>query len=305
LRRRLRRRFYWLLSWMLLQLAAVVPLSWGRGLCTGLARVAYRVRPRERMVARDNLARAFPEIPAAARHDILRRAVDHLGRNLFQTLAAPRLLNRPGAVIEEIPLAADNKSIADRIVELAAAGRGVFVLTGHIGCWELAGAWVAQVLAAHDLGALGVVTGTIHNPPVDRLVQQRRLALGMRVLPRTAGAGPLIRFLKAGGVVAVLQDQHTRVRNLDVPFFGSLAPTPAALAALALKYGIPVLPVVGVWDEQRQVQVMHHLAPIRPEEFAAGEQVKFLTSCNAALEEFIRRNPEQWVWFHQRWKPGP
>ncbi len=301
--RRLRRRFYWLLIWKLLLLAWVLPLAWGRGLCTGLARLALRLRPRERLVALGNLARAFPEMAVSEREALLREAVDHLGRNLFHTLATPRLLQRAQTVIEEIPVGADNKSIDDWLKELAAEGRGVFVLTGHIGCWELAGAWIARNLAARQEGPFGVVTGTIHNPAVDRLIQERRQSLGLKVLPREDGVRPLIRFLKAGGVVAVLQDQRTRVRNLEVPFFGVPTPTPAAMAVLALKYDIPVLPVVGVWDEARRVQVMHHLPPIRPADFAADDQVGFLTSCNAALEKFIRRNPEQWVWFHQRWNP--
>ncbi len=272
-------------------------------MCRELARLAWRVRGRERRVAAANIERALPELPAAERQAILAAAVDHLGWNFFHTLAAPRLLNLPHTIVEEIPAAADNRTTGTWLAELAAAGRGVFVLTGHIGCWELAGGWVALNLAARGLGPLGVVTGTIHNPPVDRLIQRQRRALGLQVLPREQGAAPLIRFLRAGGVVAVLQDQRTRVRNLEVPFFGLPAPTPAGMAALALKYGIPVLPIVGVWDEVRQVQVMHHLPPIRPEDFAVGDQLGFLTRCNAALEEFIRRNPEQWVWFHQRWNP--
>jgi KDO2-lipid IV(A) lauroyltransferase len=143
----------------------------------------------------------------------------------------------------------------------------------------------------------------VHNPAVDRLLQRRRRALGLQVMPRDRGAAPLVRFLKTGGVVAILLDQHTRARNLEVPFFGHPAPTPAAMATLALKFGIPVLPVAGVWDEARQVLVMRHLPPLRPGAEPGLDEVSFLTQCNAALEELIRRNPEQWVWFHRRWNP--
>ena len=282
-----------------------MPLGWGRGLCSGLAQLALRLRRRERELAVANLAKALPEMTPQERTRLLHSATKHLGRNLFHTLAAPRMLATSGAVIEENPLAADNKTIAQWLVELGAEGRGVFVLTGHIGCWELAGGWIAQTLAAHDLGPAAAITGTIHNPPVDRLIQDRRRSLGFQVLPREQGAGPLIRLLKAGGFVAVLQDQRTRVRNIDVPFFGIPAPTPTGMAALALKYGVPVLPVAGVWDEAQKALVMRHLPPIRPEEFAPDDQLGFLTKCNGALEEFIRRNPEQWVWFHRRWNPEP
>ena len=235
----------------------------------------------------------------------MRRSARALGVTLCHTLAARRLLETPGAVVEAPFAGDDDRGIGDWLAELAAAGRGVLILTGHIGCWELAGGWVAAQMSTRGLGPLGVVTGRIHNPPVDRLIQDRRRAIGLHVLPREAGAAPLVRFLQGGGVVAVLQDQRTRVRNLDVPFFGVPAPTPVGLAALALRYDIPILPVVGVWDAGRGVQVMHHLAPILPGSFAPDDRAGLLARCNLALESFIRRNPEQWVWFHQRWNPGP
>ncbi len=288
-----------------MKLAAVVPLAWGRGLCRGLAHLALRWRGRERRLATANLARAFPDMVANDRQLLLREAADHMGCNLFHTLAAPRMLATPGAVIEDIPTGADNSTIAERLIELGAEGRGVFVLTGHIGCWELAGGWIAQTLHTHGLGPAAAITGTIHNPPVDRLIQDRRRSLGFQVLPRAGGAGPLIRLLREGSFVAVLQDQRTSVRNMDVPFFGIPAPTPTGMAALALRYGVPVLPVAGVWNRQKKALVMHHLPPIRPEDFAPDDQLGFLTQCNDALEKFIRRNPEQWVWFHRRWNPEP
>ncbi len=81
-------------------------------------------------------------------------------------MAAPRLVQCPQAVIEDVPAGADNQSIGAWLSELAAAGRGVIVLSGHIGCWELAGGWVARTLAERGLGRLGVGTDSpgLHNP---------------------------------------------------------------------------------------------------------------------------------------------
>lgn len=291
------------MTWILLRLARQVPLAWGRACGVGLARVAFRLRGKERRLAEANLALALPEWDTDRRRDVLRASVRHLGRNFFHMLAATRLLQDSAAVVEESPAGAVVETIGSRLAQLSAAGRGVLVVTGHIGCWEWAGGWVAQVMAARGLGPLGVVTGTVHNPAVDRLLQNQRRSLGLHALPRDEGAAPLVRFLKGGGVVAVLLDQRTRARNLDVPFFGQPAPTPAAVARLALKFGIPVLPVAGVWDEVRQVLVMRHLPPLCPTDEPDLDECAFLTRCNAALETFIRRNPEQWIWFHRRWNP--
>ena len=239
--RRLRRRVYWLLLAGLMKAAAVMPLAAGRRLTEGLALLALEIRSRERRQGLANLALAFPELPAAGRAALLRSSARALGRNLFDTLAAPRVL-ACGVVSEGPPPPGQDPGFSAALARLAAKGRGVLLLTGHIGCWELLGAWTAQLVRRERLGQLAVVTGTIHNEAVDRLVQGRRRDLGMKVLPREQGVRPLLEHLRQQGVLAVLQDQNTRTRNLPAPFFGHPAPTPAGLALLALKYGIPVLP---------------------------------------------------------------
>lgn len=298
--RRARRRFYWLLTVLFLKLADLMPLGTGRRLGAGLAHLALRVRKRERRVARENLARAFPAVDAGARDRLLEETATALGHNLFDTLAAARLLADRGWVREE------GLPVGQVLADLAAPGRGVFILTGHLGCWELLGGYVAAELDKRGLGPLGVVTGTVHNPAVDRLLQDRRRALGMKVLPRDEGAAPLLRFLRAGKVVAVLQDQHTRVQNLDIPFFGEPAPTPAGLARLALRYGIPILPVAIARAPGEPGHLVIRRPPLEFKETGSGDdQLKrVLGLCNAELEYFIRRNPAEWVWFHQRWKSG-
>ena len=301
--RRARRRIYWLLVVVLVQLADWMPLGLGRRSCAGLARLAVRLRPGERRVALSNLARAFPGIDEQGRGRLLEESAEALGWNLFDTLAAQRLLDRDGAVVESPGPSAGTAGVGDILAGLAAKGRGVFILTGHLGCWELLGGWLARELTARGLAGLAVVTGTVRNPPVDRLLQDRRRSLGMTVLPRHEGAGPLVRYLKAGGVVAVLQDQNTQVQNVEVPFFGEPAPTPAGLARLALRYRIPVLPVAIARDRRSN----RHLVVHRPvmtfkEGTDPDDQVKdFLVRCNRELEHFIRRNPTEWVWFHHRW----
>ncbi len=302
--RKARRRFYWLLAVMTVQLAGRIPVAVGRRLCAGLARLALRVRSADRHVAEANLARAFPELDEQGRRRLLRESAEALGFNLFDTLVADRLLENGDVVVEEPGPVAGKPLVGDVLADLAAPGRGVFILTGHLGCWELLGAWLARQLRARGLDGLGVVTGTVRNPPVDRLLQERRLKLGMTVLPRQDGARPLLRYLRSGGIVAVLQDQNTRVQNLDVPFFGEPAPTPAGLARLALRFRIPVLPVSIARDRRRNRHLVLHRPPlVFKEEGSTDEHVKdFLTLCNAQLEYFIQRNPAEWVWFHHRWK---
>lgn len=305
--RRFRRRCYWALTVVLLRLARVMPLAWGRGLGRGLAKVGLGVRRREREVALGNLRHAFPDLDDRRRQRLLAEAAAAAGGNLWDTLAVPRVL-ADGLVGEEPCPRTGGRPVGDVIAELAAPGRGVLLLTGHLGCWELLGGWLGRELPGRGLGPLAVVTGRVHNPPVDRLLQDRRRSLGLVPLPRDAGARPLLRHLREGGVAAILLDQNVGARTEDVPFFGRPAPTAAGLAVIALRHGIPVLPIAIARDPGGRGHIVRHLAPLPPGGPAGDrgqptrEQVRdFLTECNGRLEELIRRNPAGWVWFHRRW----
>lgn len=303
-RRRWRRAFYHRLLLLVLFLAERLSLGAGRTLGRRLAGLAWRLRRRERRRARAHLKLAFPEMDTDRRRRLLRRSTRLLGENLHDSLAAPRLIRRPGFLQEES--LQGRPSLTDELADLVAGGRGVLLLTGHIGCWELLGAKLARMLQEADLGSLGVVTGTIHNPAVDRLVQERRGRQGMQVLPRRQGAGPLLRHLRQGGVVAVLLDQNTRTDNLPAPFFGQPAPTAAGFARIALRYGVPILPVaLARCGQGHQIRRGQILRPPAGRSDDAAAVLDLLTWCNGQLENFIRRNPEEWVWFHERWSVEP
>ncbi len=286
--RRWRRRGYAALARLLLATARVLPLPAGRAAGARLGALALRLRPRERARARANLALALPELGAGEREALLERAAAALGANLYDALALERLAAGGYAGVEGTAAAATARA-------LLAEGRGLLILTGHLGCWELLGGWLAR-----ELGGLAVVTGTIHNAPVDRLVNARRRRLGLTPLPRGGDLRPLLRVLRGGGAVAVLLDQNSPVPNLPVPFFGRPAPTAAGFARLALRTGAPVLPLA-IRREGRG-HFVEQLPPLRPQGGTdEGAVYSCLAWCNAALEALIRRAPAEWVWFHARW----
>jgi KDO2-lipid IV(A) lauroyltransferase len=290
--RRWRRRGYYLLTLVTLRGLSCLPVRWGQGLCLGLVRLAMRVRPRERRQAWHNLGLAFPELPAKERKSRFEAAVAALGRNLYDTLVLEKQARR------DFPAVTDEGVIAT-VEDLRQRGRGVLILTGHLGCWELLGAFLAA-----RLQGMAVITGTVHNEPVDSLLQARRVRLGLTPLPRDRDLRPVVRALRAGEVVAVLLDQNTQVHNMPVSFFGHVAPTPVGFARLALRYRIPVLPVAIIREGDGH-RVMH-LPPLTLTGGESQEEVgNFLAQCNNALETFIRRNPAEWVWFHDRWGSAP
>jgi KDO2-lipid IV(A) lauroyltransferase len=292
---------------VLLLLAAVagcLPVDTGRRAGRLVARLGLRLRPRERRWAQANLALAFPDRDERDRERLLRQAALAAGSNLFDTLAAGRLLARPG-VVEDEP-GEDGRCLVEVVLAEAAAGRGVLVLSGHVGCWELMGAWLARGLAAAGGQPLHVVTGTVRNPAVDRWLSSRRRELGLHLLPRGEGVAPLLRCLRSGGVAAVLVDQNTDVDSVPVPFFGRPAPTPTGAARLAVSLNVPVVvATIARTADGRGHRVWH--GPVwradpacrRDEQIAAC-----LCWTNAQIEERVRRNPTEWVWYHRRWNDG-
>jgi KDO2-lipid IV(A) lauroyltransferase len=145
----------------------------------------------------------------------------------------------------------------------------------------------------------------VRNPAVDRWLAGRRRALGLVPVPRTAGVGPLWRCLRSGGVVAVLVDQNTGVDSRPVPFFGLPAPTPAGPARLAVRLRTPVV-VATIARRPDGGHVVAHGQVWRPQAgMPADPQVEqCLRMVNARLEECVRRNPAEWVWYHRRWDLG-
>lgn len=302
--RRVRRRVWWLLLLLLAAAAGRLPVEAGRRAGRLVARLGLRLRPRERRWAKANLALAFPDRDGSDRDRLLRQATLAAGSNLFDTLAAGRLLAMRGIVQDEP--GEDGRGLVELVLAEAAAGRGVLVLSGHLGCWELMGAWLARGLAGAGGKPLHVVTGTVRNPAVDRWLSSRRRALGLRLLPRSEGVAPLLRCLRGGGVAAVLVDQNTDVDSVPVPFFGRPAPTPTGAARLAVNLNVPVVvATIARTADGRGHRVWH--GPVwradpacpRDEQIAAC-----LGWTNAQIEERVRRNPAEWVWYHRRWNDG-
>lgn len=299
--RRLRRRLYWLLLLGVAALADVLPVSAGRACGRGLARLALLVRPRERRLAAANLAWAFPDLEERQRARLVRASADAAGNNLFDTLAAARLLDG-AAVVADLP-DPEGRGLADLIVAEQAAGRAVLVLSGHLGCWELQGAWLGQALKARGSGPLHVVTGTVRNPAVDRWLSRRRAAHGLCLLRREDGAGPLLACLRSGGVAAILVDQNTAVDSVPVPFFGRPAPTPTGPARLAVGLQATVLVTAMSRAADGRGHEVWHAPPWRADGSATREEqvAACLRWTNDHLEARIRRNPAEWVWYHRRW----
>jgi KDO2-lipid IV(A) lauroyltransferase len=263
-----------------------------------VGRLLYRVLPLRRRVVLDNLRRVYGNCVTEAEIERLAQAhYGHLARLLFEFLWYPLLSDRKRMAMVRV------ENIAP-IVEAHRQRRGLLILTGHFGNWE--------VSTAAGLRLFPGVAGRFHflrrpfKPRwLDDLVTRRFRKAGFGVLPKRGALERILERLEAGDFVVFPFDQHAGGRDgVKVEFFGHAAGTFRSLAIMAQASGARVVPASS-WREPDGTHVLRFEDPLDPvvcENY--DEQIRRNTrEYNAALERMILRHPEQWFWVHRRWKP--
>lgn len=247
-----------------------------------------------RRVAEANLRLAFPEHDDAWRTHVLAEHYRELGRVALEYPRLPEMVRAPR---EQVFAHFEGE---EHLHAAASRGRGVLLLTGHLGHFELCGAWLTK------FNPVDFVVKPQSNPGVDAWVGDLRARAGVGVIPLGTGVRGVYAALRRGHWVAVLGDQDARRDGVFVPFFGRPASTPTGPARLALATGAPL--VFGAI--RRSPDGRHELRidpPIVPEGDPRDEDaVRALTARHTArLEAVIRERPEMWFWLHKRWKTKP
>jgi KDO2-lipid IV(A) lauroyltransferase len=260
----------------------------------------YRLLPLRRQVVLDNLRRVYGERADATEITRLAQAhYGHLGRLFWEFLWYPWLSRARKLALVRV----EN---LDALLAAHAQGKGVLILTGHFGNFEVAtSAGLASFPEAK--GRFHFVRRPIRPEWLDKLVTRRFRKAGFGVLPKRGGLDAILDRLAAGDLVVFPFDQHAQRKDgVQVEFFGHPAGTFRSLAVIALSTGAPVVPA-SCWRESDGNHVLRFEAPLTAVEDAdANEAIRLTTRAfNRALELLIVRRPEQWWWVHRRWKPWP
>ena len=260
-------------------------------------RIAYRVLPLRRQVVRANLRRAFGEaLTETDRARLAQAFYSHLLRSVWEFLQAPftRTESRKARVRVESQ---------EVVQEAMRSGRGVLLLAGHLGNWEIACA--DGILSCPELrGHLHVIRRPIAPKWLDRYVRARFHRAGIGTIAKKDALRSVLDRLAANDAVAFVLDQSTATSEaVRVKFFGSAAWTSRSLAVVARRTKAIVIPIA-TWRERDGKHVLRFEAPLAP---IAGrdldEAIRLNTQLyNDTLERLIRRHPEQWNWIHRRWK---
>lgn len=289
-RQRLKNDAIYVAARVALALAALPPRAWLRAFGAALGLTAWCLARGARRLGNANVARAFPGLPRREASALVRRAFVELGRLLGDTLALLREGERPSRT-----LAFDD--VARGVLAGARdAGRGVVLVTAHLGPWER----LAGVLVEAGFPLTTPVRAS-YDPRLEATLHARlRGQHGVRAVDRDAKTTPyaLLRALKRGEVVGFLIDLQTRVASVRVPFLGVPAWTPSAPARLALRTGAPVVVAIAT---RAGVTVKAVRGACEPCPRASDGEVEALTSTlNDALSAAIRAEPDRWIWMHDR-----
>jgi KDO2-lipid IV(A) lauroyltransferase len=245
-----------------------------------------------RAVVERQLRAAFPEWDAGRVAQVARASYESLGRTFIETAVLP-------SYSREQVLALFERVDGWEVLEQARAlGRGVIILTGHLGNWELGGSYIAARGVPLDAVARGM-----ENPLFGGYLTRTRERIGMRVVHDADAVRVVPRSLRAGGAAAFLFDQGAvGLSSTWVPFFGRLAKTPRGPAVFALRLDSPM--VFGAAIRQPSGRFVLSFEPV--DTVRTGDRDAdvdaMVAAYSAVLERWVRRTPEQYFWQHRRWK---
>lgn len=286
---------YWLVL-SVVRFLGRMPRPCARLAASLLAAAVFRLFGRLRHVGLRNLELVLPELAPRERQRILKGVFRHLGWQLVEFCRMTRYSRENTR--QWIRTEGLQHYLAAR-----ERGKGVLVLTAHLGAWELSSFY-------HSLMGypMGLVIRRLDNRHLDEFVNGIRCAHGNRVLHKDDFARGLLKSMQSGDTVGILMDTNmTPPQGVFVDFFSLKACTGSGLARVALRSGAAVLPGFMLWEPAERRYVLHFGAEL---EFARtgdaeADVLAATQQCNNVLEAWIRRYPDQWLWIHRRWKTRP
>ncbi len=257
-----------------------------------MADFAFSVVKMRRQVTLDNLHLAFPEKSEKELVDIAVRAYRGFARMIFDYSRLP-LLN--ASTIDKYIETMDTKPIEEKMKQ----GKGVLMLSGHFGSWEICGSG----LSIKGM-PLSFLVGEQHNKLVDDEMNRLRMSAGVEIIQMGVALRGVIKVLRNCKCVAILVDQDAGMDGTFVNFFGKPASTPKGPAAFALKTKAAVFMMSCIKTESGRHKIVFEEIPVDSPD--PDDPVKDITQrYTAVLEKHIRMHPDHYFWMHRRWKTRP
>lgn len=254
--------------------------------------IAYHLAASRRRIAIDNLCHAFPEKSKQEIETIAKGSFRNYGIAMMEFLWFPNLTDEHCARLVKV-------NNAEILKKGFLRGKGMVMLSGHFGNWELVAFGVALLCKL----PFSIIVQTQSNMLVDKVINEHRCLRGNKVIPKGMSVREIIKTLHNGGIIAIAPDQSGTMEGAFVDFFGRRVATHQGPAVFALRTGAPLQ--IGFMMRQSDWSYNVLLEEIQTDDIAefTDDHVLELTRRHTALlEQYIRAYPDHWLWMHRRWK---
>jgi KDO2-lipid IV(A) lauroyltransferase len=283
-------------------LLGLFPINTNLRSARGLGALLYEVDKKHRQRALENLRASFPEKPQRELEHIARTSMEHFFALIMDVLFTTRLIN-----VESWHRYVHFEPSSVASLKLMLRGRGVIMLTGHYGNWEVLG---------YTLATLGFeihgIARPIDNPYIDSWLLGVREKRGQIILSKRGVTTTALDVLQKRGILGFIADQNAGPKGLFVPFFGRMASTYKSIGLMALQHNTPI--VVG-YARRRGEGFEYDIGVqdiIDPEDWrnfpreTYRDELHYITArYTKGIEDFVRADPTQYLWIHRRWKTRP
>jgi KDO2-lipid IV(A) lauroyltransferase len=279
-------------------LAAMVQIvgrmSLGKATAVGkfLGTLVFSLTGFRKDVTMQNLQRAYPDKRSSELETIARDAYRNYGASIACLLwYARQSAERVQAAVQYV-----NPEVYRNALS---AGRGVIVLSGHYGSWELLPPSICLRFGQPVL----IIIQHQRNKRVDRMIDAIRRRFGNTTVSMGSSVREVMQALQQGKVIAMLGDQSGPKEAEFTPFFGTPAATHRGAAAFSLKTGAPIVMVFYVRQEDSTyVAIFEKVDQTGLQGYSDSAVAELTRRHTAVLEKHIRLHPDHWLWMHRRWK---
>lgn len=262
----------------------------------GLGRLFFMLDRKHRRVALENISLSFPDWD---RQHVRRTAIkscEHMFMLAMEITSLAKLINHYNWH-RYVTLVNVEPAIAHML-----DNRGVMMITGHFGNWEVLG---------YAIGALGIrsyaVARPIDNPYLDRWLLKHRQETGQTIINKFGATDLMVKVVQTRQPLCFVADQHAGSRGVWIDYFGRPASAYKSIALLSIAQNCPIA-VGGAWRLGNSFRFCAEVVDIiDPQDYADDPEAIFNITqrYNRGIEKLVAHVPEQYLWMHRRWRTPP
>ncbi|MCP5107824.1 MAG: lysophospholipid acyltransferase family protein [bacterium] len=258
--------------------------------------IGRRISKRHHGVVDKNLGIAFPENSPDENAKLKDAVYSHFA-SVFVEIIYMFVKTKPGKILKKIEV----KNI-EHLENALEKGKGVILFSAHFGNWEL----VPFILSRRFNTNIISIAREMDNPLVEKVVKRFREHMGSTVIYKKNSIRTILKLLEENRMVYLLIDQNTIEKEaVFVDFFGRRVSAVPSVSMLHLKKDKPVIPLFLHYEEEKIVLELLEEIHFHPGSDPKSDIKQLTQHCTTLIEENIRKYPEQWLWFHNRWKTRP